>query len=45
MKKRINDVQKNPAITIISQFNKMFNTWPPKYHTFYLDFLLHPEED
>lgn len=45
MKQRMKDVQKNPDIAIISQFSKMFNTWPPKYHTFYLDYLLHPEED
>lgn len=45
MKERIREVQKNPDIAIISQFNKIFHTWPPVYHTFYLDYLLHPEED
>ncbi|MBI9106162.1 MAG: CocE/NonD family hydrolase [Spirochaetales bacterium] len=44
MKARIKDVQKDPDIAIISNFNKIFNTWPPKYHTFFLDYLLHPED-
>ncbi|MBU0927882.1 MAG: CocE/NonD family hydrolase [Spirochaetes bacterium] len=44
MKKRMKEVQKDPDIAIISYFNKIFNTWPPKYHTFYLDYLLHPED-
>lgn len=45
MKQRIKDVQKDPDIAAISYFNKMFNTWPPRYHTFYLDYLLHPQDD
>lgn len=45
MKQRILDVQKDPDIAINSFFNKIFNTWPPRYHTFYLDYLLHPDED
>jgi predicted acyl esterase len=44
MKARMKAVQKDPDIAIISYFNKIFNTWPPKYHTFYLDYLLHPED-
>lgn len=43
MKERMKEVQKDPDIAIISYFNKIFNTWPPKYHTFYLDYLLHPQ--
>lgn len=45
MKQRIKDVQKDPDIAAISYFNKIFNTWPPRYHTFYLDYLLHPQDD
>ncbi len=44
-KERIEEVQKDPDIAINSFFNKMFNTWPPKYHTFYLDYMIHPNED
>ena len=44
MKAKMLEVQKDPDIAIISYFNKIFNTWPPKYHTFYLDYLLHPED-
>jgi predicted acyl esterase len=43
LKQRMREVQKDPDIAVISYFNKIFNTWPPKYHTFYLDYLLHPE--
>ena len=43
MKARMKKVQEDPDIAIISYFNKIFNTWPPRYHTFYLDYLLHPE--
>ncbi|MCK8060628.1 MULTISPECIES: CocE/NonD family hydrolase [unclassified Fusibacter] len=45
LKERMKEVQKDPDIAIISYFNKMFNTWPPRYHTFYLDYLLHPQDD
>lgn len=45
MKAKMKEVQQDPDIAINSYFNKMFNTWPPKYHTFYLDYLLHPQED
>ena len=44
LKARMKKVQENPDIAVISYFNKIFNTWPPKYHTFYLDYLLHPED-
>ncbi|MDL2257627.1 CocE/NonD family hydrolase [Eubacteriales bacterium OttesenSCG-928-K08] len=33
---------KDPDIAVNSYFNKILTTWPPKYHTFYLDYLLHP---
>jgi len=45
MKQRMKDVQKDPDIGINTYFAKIFNVWPPKYHTFYLDYLLHPQED
>lgn len=45
MKQLMKDVQKDPDIGINTYFAKMFNVWPPKYHTFYLDYLLHPQED
>lgn len=45
MKRRIKEVQEDKDIAINSYFNKMFTTWPPRYHTFYLDYLLHPQED
>ncbi|GAU78632.1 CocE/NonD family hydrolase [Fusibacter sp. 3D3] len=44
LKQRMVDVQKDPDIAIISYFNKIFNTWPPRYHTFLLDYLIHPED-
>ena len=44
VKQKMVDAQKDPDIAIISYFNKIFNTWPPRYHTFYLDYLLHPED-
>lgn len=43
LRQRMKQVQKDPDIAIVSYFNKIFNTWPAKYHTFYLDYLLHPE--
>lgn len=44
LKERIKKVQEDPDIAIISYLNKIFNTWPPKYHSFFLDYLLHPED-
>lgn len=38
MKQRLLD----PDIGVNSYFSKILTTWPPTYHTFYLDFLLHP---
>ena len=44
MKERIEEVQKIQILPS-TYFQQMFNVWPPKYHTFYLDYLLHPQED
>jgi len=33
---------KDPDIAVNSYFTKILTTWPPKYHSFYLDFLLNP---
>ncbi|MBI9106160.1 MAG: CocE/NonD family hydrolase [Spirochaetales bacterium] len=33
---------KDPDIAVNSYFTKILTTWPPNYHTFYLDYLLHP---
>lgn len=33
---------KDPDMAVNSYFTKILTTWPPKYHTFYLDYLLHP---
>jgi predicted acyl esterase len=35
---------KDPDIALNSYFMKILTTWPPNYHTFYLDYLLHPLE-
>jgi len=35
---------KDPDIALNSYFMKILTTWPPNYHTFYLDYLLHPQE-
>ena len=35
---------KDPDIALNSYFIKILTTWPPNYHTFYLDYLLHPLE-
>jgi hypothetical protein len=44
LKKRMKKANEDPDIAIISYFNKIFHTWPPKYHTFLLDYLVHPED-
>lgn len=41
---KIEERLQNPDIAINSYFTKILTTWPPNYHTFYLDFLLHPED-
>lgn len=33
---------RDPDIAVNSYFTKILTTWPPTYHTFYLDYLLHP---
>ncbi|MFA5514256.1 MAG: CocE/NonD family hydrolase [Sphaerochaetaceae bacterium] len=44
--KRVKEIMeqrlKDPDIAINSYFTKILTTWPPYYHTFYLDYLLHP---
>lgn len=45
MRARIKEIAKDPDIGNNTYFDKMFHVWPPKYHTFYLDYLLHPQED
>jgi len=44
VKERMAERAKDPDMAINSYFQKILTTWPPKYHTFYLDYLLHPEE-
>lgn len=44
LKQKMQDAQLNPDVAGNSYFSKILNTWPPKYHTFYLDYLLHPED-
>lgn len=44
LKKKIEEKKNDPDLKPISYFSKIFNTWPPKYHTFYLDYLLHSED-
>ena len=43
MRARIKEIAKDPDIGNNTYFDKMFHVWPPKYHTFYLDYLLHPD--
>lgn len=38
MRQRLED----PDVAFNSYFNKILTTWPPRYHTYYLDVLLHP---
>ncbi|WP_312111050.1 CocE/NonD family hydrolase [Brevibacillus reuszeri] len=42
LKQRMEEVLQNPDIGVNSYFTKILTTWPPRYHTFYLDYLLHP---
>ena len=44
-KELMEERKKDPDIAVNSYFQKILNTWPPKYHTFYLDYLLHPLDD
>lgn len=36
---------KDEDMAVSSYFTKILTTWPPTYHTFYLDYLLHPLDD
>ncbi len=31
----------DPDIAVISYFSKILNTWPPRYHSYFLDVLIH----
>lgn len=42
VKQMMEERLKDPDIALNSYFTKILTTWPPKYHTFYLDYLLHP---
>jgi len=42
LKRRIEERLQDPDIAVNSYFSKILNTWPPRYHTFFLDVLLHP---
>jgi len=42
LKARIAERLKDPDIAPNSYFVKILTTWPPRYQTFYLDYLLHP---
>jgi len=41
MKSMIEERKKDPDIAVNSSFSKILNTWPPCYHTYFLDVLLH----
>lgn len=45
MKQMMADRLKDEDMAVNSYFTKMLTTWPPTYHTFYLDYLLHPLDD
>lgn len=45
LRRRMDEAQEDPYIAPNSFFSKILNVWPPVYHTFYLDYLLHPQED
>lgn len=42
VKQMMEERLKDPDIAVNSYFTKILTTWPPNYHNFYLDFLLHP---
>lgn len=44
LKQKMDERLKDPDIAVNSYFTKILTTWPPRYHTFYLDYLLHPED-
>lgn len=41
VKGMIEERKKDPDIAVNSYFSKVLNTWPPRYHTYFLDVLLH----
>jgi uncharacterized protein len=41
LRKMVEERAKDPDIAVNSLLMKMFTTWPPRYHTFYFDVLLH----
>jgi putative CocE/NonD family hydrolase len=45
LRDRIAERALDPDIALNSYFMKILSTWPPNYHAFYLDYLLHPLED
>jgi uncharacterized protein len=42
LKRKMEERLKDPDVAVNSYLTKILTTWPPKYHTFYLDYLLHP---
>jgi predicted acyl esterase len=42
LKQMMEERLKDSDVAVNSYFTKILTTWPPKYHTFYLDYLLHP---
>lgn len=42
LKRMMEERLKDPDVAFNSYFTKILTTWPPRYHTFYLDYLLHP---
>ncbi len=44
VRRRMAERAADPDIALNSYFMKILTTWPPHYHTFYLDYLLHPLE-
>ncbi len=44
LRRRMEERGRDPDLAVISYFSKIFNTWPPRYHTYYLDVLLHPTD-
>lgn len=45
MKRRMKERREEEDIAVNSYFTRILTQWPPKYHTFYLDVLLHPHRD
>ncbi len=45
MKRRMKERREEEDIAVNSYFTRILTQWPPRYHTFYLDVLLHPYRD